>query len=157
MLLCVTWRSPFHVYQVKQSQHLLPFICGLYVQERRVLWSWDADGTCFPPPLLGWMLEEMVGPDGPPLLLFPVQLLHRISPWFPFFHIDEEFVLQTEQSGFRPSGIVDGQNTSYAAPKCRSKSWTIRWRVSARLVLKLLLYDSTNTPSQPDKQRQTTG
>lgn len=64
--------------------------------------------TCFPPPLLGWMLEMMEGPAGPPLLLFPVQLLQRISPWFPFFHMDEEFVLHTAQHGFKPSGIVGG-------------------------------------------------
>lgn len=57
----------------------------------------------------------MEGPDGPPLLLFPVQLLQRISPWFPFFHIDEEFVLHTAQHGFKPSGIVNGRNT---APRC---------------------------------------
>lgn len=62
-----------------------------------------------PPPLLGWMLEVVEGPAGPPLLLLPVQLLHRISPWFPFFHIDEEFVLHTAQHGFKPSGIVGGQ------------------------------------------------
>lgn len=65
--------------------------------------------TCLPPPLLGWVLEEMEGPDAPPPVLFPVQLLHRISPWFPFFHIDEEFVLHTAQHGFKPSGIVDCQ------------------------------------------------
>lgn len=58
------------------------------------------------------MLEEMEGPDGPPLLLFPVQLLQRISPWFPFLHIEEEFVLQTAQHGFKPNGIVNGQNTT---------------------------------------------
>lgn len=62
--------------------------------------------TCFPPPLLGWMLEMMEGPAGPPLLLLPVQLLQRISPWLPFFHMDEEFVLHTAQHGFKPSGIV---------------------------------------------------
>ena len=54
----------------------------------------------------------MEGPDAPPLLLFPVQLLQRISPWFPFFHIDEEFVLQTAQHGFKPSGIVTGHKTT---------------------------------------------
>lgn len=74
--------------------------------------------TCFPPPLLGWMLEMMEGPAGPPLLLLPVQLLQRISPWFPFFHMDEEFVLHTAQHGFNPSGIVGGS----------VKSWTMkRW------------------------------
>lgn len=68
--------------------------------------------TCLPPPLLGWALEDIDGPDAPPLpLLFPVQLLHRISPWFPFFHIDDEFVLQTAQHGFKPSGIFSGHET----------------------------------------------
>lgn len=71
--------------------------------------------TCFPPPLLGGTIEEMEGPAGPPLLLFPVQLLQRISPWLPFFHIDEEFVLHTAQHGFKPSGIVNGRHT---APQC---------------------------------------
>lgn len=68
--------------------------------------------TCFPPPLLGGMLEEMSGPAGPPLLLFPVQLLQRISPWFPFFHIGEELVLQTAQHGFKPSGIVNNRDAT---------------------------------------------
>lgn len=68
--------------------------------------------TCFPPPLLGWMLEEMEGPDAPPLQLFPVQLLQRISPWFPFFHIEEEFVLHTAQHGFNPSGIVNARKAT---------------------------------------------
>lgn len=54
------------------------------------------------------MLEDMEAPDAP-LQLFPVQLLQRISPWLPFFHMDEEFVLQTAQHGFRPSGIVNAQ------------------------------------------------
>lgn len=67
---------------------------------------WISCLDCLPPPLLGWVLEDMEGPDAPPLLLFPVQLLQRISPWFPFFHIDEELVLQTAQLGFSPSGIV---------------------------------------------------
>lgn len=70
--------------------------------------------TCFPPPLLGRAMEDMEGPDAPPPpppppLLFPVQLLQRISPWFPFFHIEEEFVLQTAQHGFKPSGIVSNR------------------------------------------------
>lgn len=68
--------------------------------------------TCFPPPLLGWMLEEMEGPDAPPLQLFPVQLLQRISPWFPFFHIEEEVVLHTAQHGFNPSGIVNARKAT---------------------------------------------
>lgn len=54
------------------------------------------------------MLEMMEGPAGPPPLLLPVQLLQRISPWLPFFHMDEEFVLHTAQHGFNPSGIVGG-------------------------------------------------
>lgn len=86
--------------------------------------KWDIhiqSPTCFPPPLLGWMLEEMEGPDGPPLQLFPVQLLQSISPWFPFFHIEEEFVLQTAQHGFKPSGIVNGQNNDATV------LWNSRW------------------------------
>lgn len=73
--------------------------------------------TCFPPPLLGGMLEEISGPEGPPLLFFPVQLLQRISPWFPFFHIGEEFVLQTAQHGFKPSGIVNNQDATQRSTK----------------------------------------
>lgn len=73
--------------------------------------------TCFPPPLLGGMLEEISGPEGPPLLGFPVQLLQRISPWFPFFHIGEEFVLQTAQHGFKPSGIVNNQGATQRSTK----------------------------------------
>lgn len=73
--------------------------------------------TCFPPPLLGGMLEEISGPEGPLLLFFPVQLLQRISPWFPFFHIGEEFVLQTAQHGFKPSGIVSNQDATQRTTK----------------------------------------
>lgn len=62
--------------------------------------------TCLPPPLFCCVLEDAEGPDAPLLVLFPVQLLHRISPWFPFFHIDDEFVLQTAQHGFKPRGIL---------------------------------------------------
>ena len=50
-------------------------------------------------------MEDIDGPAGPPTALLPVQLLHSISPCVPFFHIEDEFVLQTEQHGFKPSGI----------------------------------------------------
>lgn len=85
---------------------------------RRADLLWISCLDCFPPPLLGCMLEDMEGPDVPPLLLFPVQLLHRISPWFPFFHMDEELVLQTAQHGFRPSGIPELEKTL-----CRTETY----------------------------------
>lgn len=51
------------------------------------------------------MAEEADPPELPLLMLLPVQLLHKISPWFPFFHMEEEFVLQTAQHGFKPRGM----------------------------------------------------
>lgn len=90
--------------------------------------------TCLPPPLLGWALEDMEGPDAPPLLLFPVQLLHRISPWFPFFHMDDEFVLQTAQHGFKPSGIVSGHETT---PGHEETSWVFN---NEKKLLQLTVY-----------------
>ena len=51
------------------------------------------------------MVEEADSPEPPMMLLLDVQLLQRISPWFPFFHIDDELVLQTAQHGFKPNGI----------------------------------------------------
>lgn len=95
--------------------------------------------TCFPPPLLGGMFGEISGPEGPLLLFFPVQLLQRISPWFPFFHIGEEFVLQTAQHGFNPSGIVNNQGATQRTTKptliCAMKwlfcSWWLGTRRSA--------------------------
>lgn len=52
------------------------------------------------------MVDEANAPDPPLDELLPVQLLHKISPWFPFFHIEEEFVLQIAQHGFKPSGML---------------------------------------------------
>lgn len=51
------------------------------------------------------MADETDAPDAPLGVLLPVQLLHRISPWFPFFHMEEELVLQTAQHGFKPRGM----------------------------------------------------
>lgn len=86
---------------------------------------WISCFDCLPPPLLGCVVEDTEGPDVPPLpLLFPVQLLQRISPWFPFFHIDEEFVLQTAQLGFKPRGIVDGQKTTPGCDEMNNTSPT---------------------------------
>lgn len=62
-------------------------------------------------------MEDREGPDAPPPALFPVQLLQRISPWFPFFHMDEEFVLQTAQHGFKPSGIVVASESDAGEPR----------------------------------------
>lgn len=77
--------------------------------------------TCFPPPLLGGMQEETRGPEAPLLVLFPVQLLQRISPWEPFFHMGEEVVLQTAQHGFSPSGIASNPpQTRRRAPRRRA-------------------------------------
>lgn len=70
------------------------------------MWRHKCLQTCLPPPLLCCVLEDTVSPDAPVMLLLAVQLLQRISPWFPFFHIEDEFVLQTAQHGFKPSGIV---------------------------------------------------
>lgn len=92
--------------------------------------------TCFPPPLLGGMLEETSGPEGPPLLVFPVQLLQRISPWFPFFHIGEEFVLQTAQHGFKPSGIVNNRDATQRTTKPT-------WICSMENIVQLLLTRNT--------------
>lgn len=82
----------------------------LDAEQRRSRWEFESSFfyhwlTCFPPPLLGWALNDMEGPAAVALLLFPVQLLHRISPWLPFFHMEEEFVLHAAQHGFKPSGI----------------------------------------------------
>lgn len=51
------------------------------------------------------MVDEADAPDPPLVTILPVQLLHKISPWFPFFHMEEEFVLQTAQHGFKPRGM----------------------------------------------------
>lgn len=67
--------------------------------------------TCLPPPppppLLCWAAAEVVakgpGPGGPAR---PVQLLQRISPWPPFFHMEEEVLRHTLHVGFSPSGIL---------------------------------------------------
>lgn len=67
--------------------------------------------TCFPPPLFCWVLEAAEAPVVPVLTLLAVQLLHRISPWFPFFHMEDELVLQTAQHGFRPSGMFHATET----------------------------------------------
>lgn len=88
--------------------------------------------TCLPPPpplLCGGaaeVLAKVAAPKPPPLLLppvppvapvpappppappRPVQWWQRISPCGPFFHIEDDVVLQTLQVGFRPSGIVAG-------------------------------------------------
>lgn len=66
---------------------------------------WISCLDCLPPPLFCWMAEEVDPPELPLLVLFPVQLLHRISPWLPFFHMEEELVLQTAQHGFNPRGM----------------------------------------------------
>lgn len=86
--------------------------------------------TCLPPPpplLCGGaaeVLAKVAAPKPPPLLLPPVPLAapepappppapprpvqwwQRISPCGPFFHMEDDVVLQTLQVGFRPRGIV---------------------------------------------------
>lgn len=88
--------------------------------------------TCLPPPpplLCGGaaeVLAKVAAPKPPPPLLppvppaapepappppappRPVQWWQRISPCGPFFHMEDDVVLQTLQVGFRPSGIVAG-------------------------------------------------
>lgn len=76
------------------------------VLRNRALRLWISCLDCFPPPLFCCMVDEADAPDPPLDVLLPVQLLHKISPWFPFFHIDEEFVLHTAQHGFKPSGML---------------------------------------------------
>lgn len=88
--------------------------------------------TCLPPPpplLCGGaaeVLAKVAAPKPPPLLLPPVPLAapepvtpppapprpvqwwQRISPWAPFFHMEDDVVLQMLQVGLRPRGIVAG-------------------------------------------------
>lgn len=49
------------------------------------------------------MVAKAAGPGGAERA---VQLLHRISPWPPFFHMEEDVLRQTLQVGFSPSGIL---------------------------------------------------
>lgn len=74
--------------------------------------------TCFPPPppppplppppLLCWaaaaeVVAKAAGGGGAERA---VQLLHRISPCPPFFHMEEDVLRHTLQVGFSPSGIL---------------------------------------------------
>lgn len=57
--------------------------------------------------MLCWAAAEVVakaaGPGGAERA---VQLLQRISPWPPFFHMEEEVLRHTLHVGFSPSGIL---------------------------------------------------
>lgn len=57
------------------------------------------------PPIPPAAPEPAPPPPAPPR---PVQWWQRISPCGPFFHMEDDVVLQTLQVGFRPSGIVAG-------------------------------------------------
>lgn len=57
------------------------------------------------PPVPPAAPEPEPPPPAPPR---PVQWWQRISPCGPFFHMEDDVVLQTLQVGFRPSGIVAG-------------------------------------------------
>lgn len=57
------------------------------------------------PPVPPAAPEPAPPPPAPPR---PVQWWQRISPCGPFFHMEDDVVLQTLQVGFRPSGIVAG-------------------------------------------------
>ena len=58
-----------------------------------------------PPPVPPAAPGQEPPPPAPPR---PVQWWQRISPCGPFFHMEDDVVLQTLQVGFRPSGMVAG-------------------------------------------------
>lgn len=58
-----------------------------------------------PPPVPPATPGQEPPPPAPPR---PVQWWQRISPCGPFFHMEDDVVLQTLQVGFRPSGMVAG-------------------------------------------------